>query len=559
MPSGWGAVAAGWKLLSPEVLDGPFTSRMSSEPSTRGRRVVLPHILPDHRPAVLRSHAEDALDDLRAQEIARIIAAHDDVLLCATRIVDAALVEVRRSGNMKLDHSPVLRASLLVALEADGSQRLDQSFAVAQGARIGEERLVSRIGELKSTFTLPAVTHAIEERLATARAAHLERPSDDELIREFERELLRFLDAVRFDARRRPAYADEATAWRAWDRLVELDLAHGMVSESILGQVATSRVISNHLVLEGAVLASGRGTEEVPPLERPLYDRLWSVLRGAAGREWEKDLPPLEDLIEVEIRCMSSPFGLATAQTRTALALGFVVCALAGPEQTHTRGHRLGPETALPRGARFAMDKLDELAILSRPRTHARSVAGDRTDEQAQGMTVGRTRELLGYEIQDILCDPLPHVLPKLWTALHGLEFRPDIAKDPLQLWARVAGEIVSFVQDLKSRYNAQTLQGARTHGVPLAAVAVVAHHIADVSGPDAVSSLFAAIHAGRAHDGSLETPRRVWDTHRRTILRGATAQRVSTPDGGLRIPTAHDCATFTALLRYLDTSALEG
>ena len=257
------------------------------------------------------------------------------------------------------------------------------------------------------------VIETLDDAWSNRPAAH-----DDERMREQQRRALdRFLQQVGMVGGR-PTVSPEGV--EAWEALVALDpplvVLANLPSLGLSSGPAPARPDATGLDVARVA--------ENPPLDRSVHARLWSAVKGVKD-EWRHELPAIVEMVELEARATAQPLGLRTPHARAGLAVA-VYATFAVRQELDTAG-----DARLPAGIAYFRRVINGFV---------KSVGGDRR------LTEGAKRTL---------DDAGREMLPELWGALHGLEYRhEDLVRDPREIWARVAGELHSLSKNIRERWK---------------------------------------------------------------------------------------------------------
>ncbi|WP_457099658.1 hypothetical protein [Microbacterium sp. P5_E9] len=547
MPSGRRIVVTVWATLPEEVLLGPLSNAKERTPLRRAALPILRELFRGSAyPAAdvysLGSQYEGTdVDIIRA----RILDAAADIALLSRFL--RRVVEDLGSRGLPTGTDPVFTAAIAAFFTRSDRTDMDiiataralgDVFAAARESDARDE--VIDVTGLREAFDDPANLELFETWLDDS----LEYTQSPALAarEEYERHIHVFLDAVGFE--KRSPIIHEPHGREAWATAISVD-APDPGSAPLSATDPPARPVVFHPLRLGAMRPL--------PLDRSIFERLWSTAKSASGQPWRAELPRLRDLIEQEIAGVGRPFGLAYPTARAGLLAGM-------------RTYRSTLPTAFLLSAADYRRHMSQLPASARFTTGAiRSFLGSlRTSphEAWNALSPRAQDELLAIEIL---------LVPPLWDALHNAQYRSGHLSDPQTVWGLIGGEMQSMVRTIRQRHKRGT--GERPHvaasGATAAAsdppdetstierderVRLTMEHYARSRSHDALKDLMNDLRAALSSaDGTQRAQvRRNWDAAADEIRRGESTvtRRV---DGREVSIGAEAAATWDDLLEYLD------
>lgn len=176
-----------------------------------------------------------------------------------------------------------------------------------------------------------------------------------------------------------------------------------------------------------AVGAGASTTSLPPPLDRTVYERVFTLLR-APGHD---DLPPVPELVDAEVVRACAPLGLTHESLRVALLVGGRLAVGLDP-----LGRDAGP-TAAHR-------------VIDRRWRRESSVSRARRATVDPGCAQGPFADLART-----LRDPWTAYVRRLWARLHGRDAHGTPVSDTEELWALLDGIAYSVLRDHRARVRA--------------------------------------------------------------------------------------------------------
>lgn len=412
MVSGRGAVSKGWTRLSEEVRCGPLSNSDGSGPNRRALRPLIRRLFRDYKVSVLAS-ADNTLEEHYdpAPVVERIVGA-DSWLRQVGLLLDEVKAELV-SRQVRDMYDPMFTLTIARApepdQESDQESRSELVISICDDLTCDASRSVAA---LKRLFDDPIQHDRMERDLDNAWALRHNRTHRYEEADDYRAFLDAYLAAVAFDSTGKAAVAQSA-GHESWALAVDLDASGGMLQNlSAAGLSAHSAQVRPAL--------DGGGHEA--PLDQSIYQRLWSAVKGAAGRKWLRELPELPEMANLEIEGSARPFGVRTAGARAGLIAGVRAYAAITPDEP----------------ARLLRDQPGAVGYLNRKVATFLSVVG------------GFAR--LDATAQDCLSNPERALIPGLWTKLHNAEYRLDVTSSPAWVWGQIAGEVETLVRKIKQR-----------------------------------------------------------------------------------------------------------
>lgn len=447
MVSGRGAVLEGWSYLSVQVRTGPLSSTYGSGPNRRALRPLLRRLFPDYRVSVLTSAGNTLEDYYDPQQIVERIAGADSWLQRVGLLIHTVKAELflRR---VTPESDPLFTLTIARAPgpdeEAPAKSWASRVVLICDDLDRDESRSVAA---LKRLFEDPVQKDLMLQRLEASWAQRCDgRPMSEE-VGDYREYLDIYLAAV-----------GQSTGQESWSHAVSLDasaeMLHDLRAAGLSAYPAPVRP-SLHDRVSGA------------PLDQSIYMRLWSVLKGAAGREWLPSLPELVVMASLEIDASALPLGMRTAWARTGLGAGARAYASITPDEP----------------ARLLCEQPGAVGYLNRKIATFLSAVGGfgRLDPTAQDQLSNSGRALI----------------PGLWTKLHNAEYRGDVLQSPTWVWDQIAGEVETLIREIKQRHTKSRVgvsrrswgTAAHVHRTPREPVAV-ADEDRDLRVRDAMSEL---------------------------------------------------------------------
>lgn len=477
MPYGRTVVALAWAQLSEQVRTGPLAGRGGVAPSRRVYKPLMRALFPkgEHPASFTAGNLDSAtthdFSDAEAASITARLLAADASLRRLGPLLEAVLAELRRRGYRGGDDPPAT-STIAAFFEFDGDDGDPASLAALQ-ARICDG-LVDRatpVQDARRMFADPQSLSWIEQRLAAHEGVSSAAPAPPSAAAaaQLDGDLRGYLDRVGYHAGIPTLDLPEGA--EAWARLVARD-AIGVLSAT-LHHVGLS---AHRHPLRATVGGPGDGDADddgllktTPPLDRTLYQRVWSIARSASGRPWADTLPPLHTIVEHEIASLENPLQLATAQARAALTAGLHAYReiLADPASVFVDTTGMHPEVA------EALAAQRDRMLSTRTRAAQRMAGMVRAFLQSIGDgAAAKGWARLSRTAQDALSQPEPVLLPELWDRLHNAQYRPGFLDDGATVWGLISGRVETQLKTLAERYR--TKPEERTFNVGSLQVAAV-------------------------------------------------------------------------------------
>lgn len=436
MVSGLTAVQRGWRRLPDDVRTGPLAGLGHRQPKSRAKPAVW-YLCPEFGLAT----PEFTLTDLYSatKDIDQVFLDVGD-----TRVRASELIESRIPASAdRLRRLAAFLATLQSELKARdyyGADDRTYRQGIVEFFKAGErssqdklgtlaESVASRLTQtveltpagLAKTFDDPDTYAALDARLDLAWSTRPTRRPDEAVAKEYNDALESYLSGTGFEGA--VPQMDSYAATRAWELAVQLDAPRGLLEQPVWFGLAATLPLEKPL-LRGGLSEDGTPDAKRPPLEQSVYRRLWSLLKGALNQPWQSELAPLTELPHLEVTAATSPLGLRTPAARAALAAGAqLYLALEAEEPTVTHLNAPG-------------------AIGQANRMLARLVVS------AGGL------QKFSAIARDRLADPVPRLSVELWKNLHNAEYRSGLTLSPADAWGRIAGEVESFIRNIKGQFK---------------------------------------------------------------------------------------------------------
>lgn len=410
MISGRHAVSRGWSRLSDDVRSGPLSNAEGSAPNRRAFKPLVRRLFPDYKASVLASAGNSIQEHYDPEVIVERIAGADHWL----RLVGHLLLEVKAqlgARRVAANSDPLFTLTIAEAPAPDdhtaGDPLAQLALSICDRLAGDESRSITA---LKRLFDDPVQHERMVQELEAAWVSrHVGPPSSGEAIA-YSAHLDAYLAALVFDQTGKAAIT-KATGEDAWWLAVAVDAPNALLRDP-----GSAGLSSNREPVRPLLIGGGTGA----PLDQSIYQRLWSVLKGAAGREWLGDLPELPAMASLEIEASAHPLGVRTAVARAGLSAGARAYTAITPDEPN----------------QLLFDEPGAVGYLNRK--VARFLA-----------SVGGFAELHSIA-QDKLWNAERALIPGLWTKLHNGEYRPQVLTSPTWVWAQVAGEVETLLRDIK-------------------------------------------------------------------------------------------------------------
>jgi hypothetical protein len=412
MVSGRGAVSKGWSRLSDDVRCGPLSNSDGSGPNRRALRPLIRRLFRDYKVSVLAS-ADNALEEHYDPEtVVERIAGADSWLRQVGLLLDGVKSElVLRQVTDVYDPMFTLTIAEVPGPDEESDEESSAKLVLSICDRLTCDESRS-VAALKRLFDDPVQHDRMARDLENAWALRHDGTYGHEGVDDYRAHLDAYLAAVAFDSMGKPAVA-QWTGQESWALAVDLDASGGMLQN--LSAVGLS-------AYPAQVRPALDGGGHLAPLDQSIYQRLWSVLKGAAGRKWLRALPELPEMASLEIGGSARPFGMRTAGARAGLSAGVRAYAAITPDEP----------------ARLLRDQPGAVGYLNRKVATFLSAVG------------GFAR--LDATAQDHLSNPERALIPGLWTKLHNAEYRLDVSTSPTWVWGQIAGEVETLIREIKQR-----------------------------------------------------------------------------------------------------------
>lgn len=222
----------------------------------------------------------------------------------------------------------------------------------------------------------------------------------------------------------------------ALGRVVWAGAADGSGAESA-DPVWGSRAVPVHLGLSAhpvpprPEVGRGASTATLPaPLDRTLYERLFTVLQTSAHRE---ELPAVPELVRREVARSCAPLGLRDESLRVAVVLGGRLAVGLDPLGTGSAG--AGGTTA-------------HRAVNARWQREASVLRARRMTVSPRPDPDGGVLEALAHDLRA----PWAAYMRRLWVRLHGRDVRDAPLPDAASAWAVLDGVARSVMMDHRAR-----------------------------------------------------------------------------------------------------------
>jgi hypothetical protein len=351
-------------------------------------------------------------------------------------LIDALLRE-RKKGSFRGDDSRIFSKALdlvqhqspKIAEMADSDRTDIARIAIAelyQGAG-------TPIDQLRSLFLDPEYVAGVQKRLDTRWRDREAGFCPPEVRKKFDHLLVQFMSHCRTRGVKPFRYLeDPAVAESLWRQATDLDAASAW-----LGHIASMGLSATQNLAKPSVTKS---PGKLPaPLHSSIYDRVWSVFKGARA-PWDVELPGPKEIVEKEIVASASAFGLRTREARTALILGLLMC-IGSDYENPAKPVREFTEKPLDSG-------VDKGAVEYVRRRFSKFVHGLNSRDMRIAATVDRIQH------------PEFDLMPRLWTRLHSFEYRADKLLDGAGAWDTVSGIVTTYILDTKQWFLRGRLHG---------------------------------------------------------------------------------------------------
>lgn len=408
-PSALRAVHEAWGQLPPEVHSSRLTSPGTELPSALAWKTVVIKVTPsEHSRSKLQSDRA-VVDEYGERAIRDAILEHGKILANTATLLEAA-IRLNKNGDIRhlLANTAFEAAALLDHLPQERVEDVAADL-VAEASSRPLRLIEAEFDEPTSAAKLAALLdHEWDHR----DAARLRKSTPAEF-RSYTSHLGAILAHATFRVENGswvPHFTDSEAAEQAWSRANELDLALELIPLDKLG-------LDDGPEQQKPPLATR--SRDARPLDTSVRQRARKAAIGARAGGYEDELAPPGEIATAAVEAASSPLGLSLREARTGLALGAFMLMDADPE-------------ADPKGVgvQYASRKLSRLMTVMR-----KSARSDR----------GR---------MDRLHHAIASVMPKLWIALHNLEYRGDVARDLAEVWKRVGGEPETLVREFKNEFE---------------------------------------------------------------------------------------------------------
>lgn len=428
MVSGRTTVEQGWSKLPDDVTSGPLGNRDGTAPNRRALKPLLRRLFPEFSVTAL-TLANNAIGE--TYDLAAIqdrIARSDGWLRGVGQLLDGVRTELKDRHYVGGD-DPVFT---LVINESPAVGDLLPAEEIARWVAGICDQLTGRedkgIDALRRLFADPHKRAALAEQLNAAWCHRVEDLPDGEAAAEYAEQLDRYLRSLGFESTSLPSVrsADGEAAWLAAAEIdAPVPLLKNLPLFGLSARVAPTRpVLTNRDELDDATASGADEPSLTLPLDQPIQRRLWSVLKGAAGRSWLSQLPDLVVMAGLEIEGSAKPLGLQTARARVGLAAGARAYSAIVPDER--------------------VDKLfDHEGAVGYLNRHVQGVLS----------MVGGFSNLDATAKND-LWDPGSILIPELWKTLHNAEYRRGTITEPSWVWGRIAGEVHGLLKEIQERYT---------------------------------------------------------------------------------------------------------
>jgi hypothetical protein len=428
MVSGRTTVEQGWSKLTDDVRRGPLGNRDGSAPNRRALKPLLRRLFPEFSVTALTlaNNAIGETHDLAA--IRDRIARSECWLRGVGQLLDGVRTELRDRHYVGGD-DPVFT---LVINESPAVGELLSGEEIPRWVAGICDQLTGRedkgIDALRRLFADPVKRTAFAEQLNAAWCLRVEDLPSGEAAAEYAEQLDRYLRSLGFESTSTPSVrsADGEAAWLAAAAIdAALPLLKNLPLFGLSAHVAPTRPdLTNRNEADDATASGADEPSLTLPLDQPIQRRLWSVLKGAAGRSWLPQLPELVVMAGLEIEGSARPLGLQTAQARAGLAAGARAYSAIVPDER--------------------VDELfDHEGAVGYLNRHVHSVLS---------MVGGFSK--LGATAKNDLWDPGSILIPELWRTLHNAEYRLGTITEPSWVWGRIAGEVHGLLKEIQERFT---------------------------------------------------------------------------------------------------------
>ncbi|WP_405659225.1 hypothetical protein [Streptomyces sp. RK9] len=198
--------------------------------------------------------------------------------------------------------------------------------------------------------------------------------------------------------------------------------------------VPTHLALTAHRTPPRPEVGRSASTATLPaPLDRTLFERLFTVLQTSTHRE---ELPPVPELVRREVGRSCAPLGLYDESLRVAvvlggrLAVGLDPLGGGGPGAGETAAHRV---------------------VNSRWQREASVLRARRMTVSPRPDPDGGTLEALAHDLRT----PWSAYMRRLWVRLHGRDVRAAGLPDAAAAWAVLDGVVRSVMMDHRARVRA--------------------------------------------------------------------------------------------------------
>ncbi|MFJ6294807.1 hypothetical protein ACIQJX_15780 [Streptomyces griseoviridis] len=190
-------------------------------------------------------------------------------------------------------------------------------------------------------------------------------------------------------------------------------------------------------------VGSGASTATLPaPLDRTLFERLFTVLQASTHRE---ELPTVPELVRHEVGRSCAPLGLRDESLRVAVVLGGTLAVGLDPLGGGATGVGLDP---LDGGAFAPGGTAAHRVVNSRWQREASVLRARRMTVSPRPDPDGGVLEALAHDLRT----PWTAYMRRLWVRLHGRDVRDAPLTDAASAWAVLDGVARSVMMDHRAR-----------------------------------------------------------------------------------------------------------
>ncbi|MFJ3193323.1 hypothetical protein ACIPJQ_11825 [Streptomyces griseoviridis] len=187
----------------------------------------------------------------------------------------------------------------------------------------------------------------------------------------------------------------------------------------------------------------GASTATLPaPLDRTLFERLFTVLQASTHRE---ELPTVPELVRHEVGRSCAPLGLRDESLRVAVVLGGTLAVGLDPLGGGATGVGLDP---LDGGALTPGGTAAHRVVNSRWQREASVLRARRMTVSPRPDPDGGVLEALAHDLRT----PWTAYMRRLWVRLHGRDVRDAPLTDTASAWAVLDGVARSVMMDHRAR-----------------------------------------------------------------------------------------------------------